>query len=187
MGFIKHKNDYQYNSEDKITTNKVSENNRGNSTVNISSNTAYQIPFNPLIHTYNNNIQSHFLSSKEYISYFASKTVNKKTIKKANSPSTDINRSFSTNQPDTIRNEIYEEHEQNPKPKTSCTKSSTNKIGPNTMNAMFTKNNDNNISEEISYKPPSLAIANRNTSTLVKNTNNINLNNNSNLNTSNIN
>ncbi|MBW0520847.1 hypothetical protein O181_060562 [Austropuccinia psidii MF-1] len=48
-------------SQDNITTNTVFDNKSGNTPFKNSSNTAYQIPFNPLLHTYDNNKQSHSL------------------------------------------------------------------------------------------------------------------------------
>ncbi|MBW0584302.1 hypothetical protein O181_124017 [Austropuccinia psidii MF-1] len=48
-------------SQENITTNTFFNNRSGNTTFKNSSNTAYQITFNPLIPTYYNNKQSHFL------------------------------------------------------------------------------------------------------------------------------
>ncbi|MBW0467443.1 hypothetical protein O181_007158 [Austropuccinia psidii MF-1] len=129
---MKHKNCYKSNSEDNITTNTVSENKSGNTTINISSNTDYRIPFKPPVSTHDHR-QSHFLydagtlksasapktidnftttkdiiTKEEYSSNFDSKSANTNTIKKDRYPSTNMNRNLSTNNSDASINEVYE-------------------------------------------------------------------------------
>ncbi|MBW0470303.1 hypothetical protein O181_010018 [Austropuccinia psidii MF-1] len=89
---------------------------------------------------------------EQYISNFNSNGSNASSIQKDRNLNTNIKRNFSTNRPDASRSELYKKYKQNLKSNSSRTSSDTNKIKNQPINATVTKDNDNNIAENISYE-----------------------------------
>ncbi|MBW0470150.1 hypothetical protein O181_009865 [Austropuccinia psidii MF-1] len=108
------------------------------------------------------------ITKEDHSSNPDSKRINTNTIK--------TNSNFSPNQPDANGNKIYKNDEQNLQPNTSCTSFSTNEIRSVTTDATITKDNNNQISDYISYRSPYLVTPNKNATTSLKHTRNINLN-----------
>ncbi|MBW0462759.1 hypothetical protein O181_002474 [Austropuccinia psidii MF-1] len=189
MVVMKHKINYPLNPEEALAAITASNDRSGYTTINIPSNTAYNIPFNR---------QSNFLydtgtlqatsvpktigtpaltkkvsAREQYISNFNSNGINASSIQKDRNPSTNIKRNFSTNRPDASRSEVYKKYKQNLKSNSSRTSSDTNKIKNQPINATVTKDNNNDISDNISYESAYLVTADRNTTKVSKRNNKI--------------